>query len=305
MTVFVTGGTGALGIPTVTRLVRDGHQVKALATSEASARTARAAGAEPVFGSLFDPAFLAAALRGADAVLHLATRIAPFSRASRRSAWRENDRVRADGTRHLVDAALTAQVPTLIYPSFAPVYADGGDRCLSFGDPIAPTDILVSTVDAEREVERFAADGRRGVVLRMATLYGPHSSATSQMLGLARRGISSFVGPAGAYQSLVWDEDAAAALVAAVGTGVSGGYDIADDGPMTRADLAATLADAVGRRHVRRPPTWVARAALPAHMRFLLRSQRICNDSFKRATGWSPRVPDAAQGLGILCADGL
>lgn len=55
MLTVVTGGTGALGTPTVAHLVQAGHRVRALATGEASARTLRAAGAEPVAGSLFDP----------------------------------------------------------------------------------------------------------------------------------------------------------------------------------------------------------------------------------------------------------
>src|SRR3712207_8726561 len=66
-------------------------------------------------------------------------------------------RSRADGTRLLVDAALGAGVRALVYPSFAPIYADGGADWLSWGSPIAPTDILESTVVAEREVERFSA----------------------------------------------------------------------------------------------------------------------------------------------------
>lgn len=35
-------------------------------------------------------------------------------------------------------------------------------------------------------------------------------------------------------------------------------------------------------------------------MSFLLRSQRVCNQRFKNATGWAPRIPDATAGLRIL-----
>lgn len=216
--LFVTGGTGALGVPAIAHLLRAGHRVVALATGAASAAKLRAVGAEPVAGPVFDPAAMAAAVRGADAILHLATRIAPPASARRRSAWYANDRLRRDGTRVLVDAALHTGVSTVVYPSFAPVYADGGSRWLSYGDPVAPTDILQSTLDAEREVDRFTAAGGRGVVLRMAGVYGRHSPATRDVLALAGKGFSGFAGPAGAYQPLVWDEDVAAALLAAVET---------------------------------------------------------------------------------------
>jgi nucleoside-diphosphate-sugar epimerase len=302
MIVFVTGATGALGTPTVALLRSGGHTVRALARSAESARALRAAGADPVPASLLDPDALRTAVRGADAVLHLATRIAPPRSARRRRAWRENDRIRVDGTRNLVDAALAADVGVLVYPSFAPVYADGGDRWLEVGAPVAPTDVLRSTLVAEDEVARFTAAGGRGVALRMAGIYGPHSAATRDVLALARRGVSAFVGPAGAYQPLVRDSDAAAALLAAVLTpGVRGVFDVADDEPLTRARLAAVLAGVVGRP-VRRPPTWLVRAALGPRMGFLLRSQRVANRRFAAATGWAPRVRSAADGLRALGA---
>jgi nucleoside-diphosphate-sugar epimerase len=299
MIVFVTGATGALGAPTVAQLTEAGHRVKALVRNQQSADAARALGAEPVPGSLFDTASLARAMSGADAVMHLATRIVPVTRARRRAAWHENDRIRRDGTRHLVDAALASGVKTVVYPSFAPVYADGGDRWLEYGSPLDPTDILTSTLDAEREVGRFTTRGGRGVVLRMAGIYGPHSPTTTDVIALARKGISGFVGPADAFQPLVWDEDAAAALVTALHA-QAGTYDIADDQPLTRADLTAALAAAVGRRSVRRAPTLLARAALGEQMSFLLRSQRVSNRRFASATDWRPRVPDATVGLGRL-----
>jgi nucleoside-diphosphate-sugar epimerase len=186
----------------------------------------------------------------------------------------------------------------LVYPSFAPVYADGGAAWLSAGSPIAPTDVLRSTVVAEQEVARFTASGGRGVVLRMAGIYGPHSAATRDVLTLAQRGVSGFIGPAEAFQPLVWDEDAAAALVAAVESpGVAGTFDVADDEPLTRAQLAAALAAAVGRERLHRPPTPLLRLALGGRLGFLLRSQRVSNRRFADATGWAPRVRSAREGL--------
>ncbi|HWM02357.1 MAG TPA: NAD(P)H-binding protein [Actinophytocola sp.] len=103
-----------------------GHQVRALATNSDSAARLRSAGAEPVSVSLFDRARLAAAVTGVQAILHLATRIAPTSTARRRAAWQENDRIRAEGTRNLVESALAASVGAVVNPSFASIYADGG-----------------------------------------------------------------------------------------------------------------------------------------------------------------------------------
>jgi nucleoside-diphosphate-sugar epimerase len=302
---FVTGATGALGTPAGALLGASGHTVRALATSPSSARRLREAGAEPVETSLFDRPGLAAAVRGADAILHLATRIAPASRARTRGAWRANDRIRVEGTRNLVDAALASGVGVFVYPSFAPVYADGGARWIAAGAPVDPMEVLESTLVAEDEVVRHAAGGGRGVVLRMAGVYGPHSATTRDVFALARRGISAFAGPADAYQPLVWDDDAAAALVVESTTeGLRGTYDVVDDEPLTRAQLAEILADLVGRP-VRCPPTWLVRLALGRRMAFLLRSHRVSNRRFTAATGWTPQVRSAADGLPRLACQFL
>src|SRR5437867_2183015 len=76
----------------------------------------RTLGAEPVRASLFEPGAMRAAVDGADAIFHLATRIPAPADMGRRRAWSANDRIRRDGTRVLVDAALAAGVQVLVYP---------------------------------------------------------------------------------------------------------------------------------------------------------------------------------------------
>ena len=149
---------------------------------------------------------------------------------------------------------------------------------------------------------RLTAEGGRGVALRMAGIYGPHSTATRDVLALADRGVSAFVGPADAYQPLVWDEDAAALVTAVEAGDLHGTFDVADDEPLTRAQLARALAAAVGRRVVRRPPTAVVRLALGRRLDFFLCSQRVSHRRFTEATGWVPEVRSAADGLRRLRA---
>ncbi|MET9272328.1 NAD(P)H-binding protein [Kribbella sp. NPDC003557] len=62
--LLVTGGTGTLGRPTVTRLVADGHEVRVLS---------RKPGPDRVVADLTTGAGVAAAVEGSDVVVHLAT----------------------------------------------------------------------------------------------------------------------------------------------------------------------------------------------------------------------------------------
>jgi nucleoside-diphosphate-sugar epimerase len=157
MRLLVTGGTGVLGRAFLLLAEAEGHQVSAPGR----------AGLD-----LFDPVAVAAATRGADAVLHLATRIQPLAMMNQPQAWRENDRLRAQASAVLVDAALAAGVKTYIQPTVTFVYPAG--RPASEDTPVREVPAnLRSALAAEAQVARFAAAGRHGVVLRLGLLDGP------------------------------------------------------------------------------------------------------------------------------------
>jgi nucleoside-diphosphate-sugar epimerase len=158
MHVLVTGGSGVLGRASIPLLRDAGHDVDAPSRTELD---------------LFDPEAVAAAVADADAIVHLATRIPPPDRLGDREAWGETDRLRAEATPILVDAALAASVEWFLFPSIAFVYPESGP--VDESTPVAETmpEILLSALEAERHVARFDGDGRRGVVLRLGVLYGP------------------------------------------------------------------------------------------------------------------------------------
>lgn len=157
MRILVTGGTGVLGRAAIPLLRSAGHTVVAPARGGVD---------------LLDPRALAVALEEVDAILHLATRIPPPDRYAEPAAWIENDVLRRDVSRALVDAALAAAVATYIQPTVTFVYppdgpADEDTRVVDVAEP------LRSALDAEAQAERFAQAGRRGVALRLGLLDGP------------------------------------------------------------------------------------------------------------------------------------
>jgi nucleoside-diphosphate-sugar epimerase len=305
MDVFVSGATGVLGRPVVRLLVAAGHRVHGLSRSAENAALLRGMGAEPVEADLFDAQSVKAAVAGCDAVLHLATRIPPMAQAHRRSAWLENDRIRREGTRNLVVAALAAEVATFIYPSVCFVYPDSADAWIDAGTtPTQSTasDILQSTLEAEAEVARFADMGRRGIVLRLGFLYGPQVPSTQEVIRYARRGIGAILGAADAYYPAIWIEDSARAVVAALAQAPAGTYDVVDDAPLRRREVIAAIAGSVGRRRLLRPPAAVGRLVAGAAIDIVSRSQRVSNRCFTGVTDWAPTVPDARAGWALLAS---
>jgi uncharacterized protein YbjT (DUF2867 family) len=115
MNVLVTGGTGHLGSAIVTRLDRDGHQVRVLARSPGSAPGI----IEWVQGDLATGEGVREAVGGVEVVVHAATN----SPAARRGRFRLGDFVRSpadvdvDGTSALLAAAEGERVAHFVHVS--------------------------------------------------------------------------------------------------------------------------------------------------------------------------------------------
>lgn len=298
MIVFVAGATGVLGLPSVALLVKAGHAVRGTARTAAKMDLLRALGAEPVLVDLFDPGAVAARVAGSDAVLHLATKIPPLRKMRSRRAWAENDRLRSEASRILVDAALGAGARAYVQESITFLYADGGDRWLDEDAPVGvpPRSNLHSALDAERETERFASSGGSGVVLRLGLFYSATAGSTRDLIAMARRRMLPVVGDGSRYVSSIHTEDAGRAVVAALGA-PAGVYNVCDDEPVTQRTYVESLVAAFGLRAPRRSPAALVRTAGGASAPPLLRSQRVSNARFREVTGWAPGFANVREGF--------
>lgn len=302
--IFVVGGTGVLGRPVVQQLTALGARVRVLSSGAGRDALIRQLGAEPVPASIWEPASLRAAMDDVGTVLHLATRIPDAKHMGRLGAWEETDRLRTTGSTNLVDAALATGVETFLYPSVCFTYADGGAAWIDASTAtLAPTRITQSTLTAEAEVGRFTTAGRCGLVLRLGYLYGTGVPHTVDTMAFARRGVAMILGNDDAYSPQIWMDDAASAITAAVRHAPAGTYDLVDDEPLMRAELTRLLAEAVGKRHLFRPPLWLARLMASKVSMVAARSQRVSNRRLKEITGWEPRVRSAREGWARIRRD--
>ena len=192
MRLLITGGTGVLGRALQPLAEAAGHEFAMPRHEELD---------------LFDPSAVADAVRDVDGVLHLATRIRSLEQISDTDAWRENDRLRADASRILVDATMTADATVYVQPTVTFVYPPNVSA--SEGTPVHEVlPILRSALAAEQETERFARAGGRGVVLRLGLLDGPGTwydqpmgdfGATLHVCDAGRALLSALSLPSGIY----------------------------------------------------------------------------------------------------------
>ena len=126
MNIFLAGGSGTIGIPLVRALVAAGHQVTALTRSPGKQAALRALGARPAVADALDRDALITVVEAAHPthVIHQLTAL-PKDGPRRPSDLNATNRLRVDGTRNLLDAAVNAGTRRFIVGSFAILSARG------------------------------------------------------------------------------------------------------------------------------------------------------------------------------------
>jgi nucleoside-diphosphate-sugar epimerase len=225
-TVFLAGASGAIGRRLARLLVSEGWRVFGTTRSTDKTALLSGLGVEPVIVDVFEAPALAAAVATArpEVVVHQLTDLPPGLDPSRMAeALVRNVRIRDEGTRNLVDAAVRAGARRLVAQSVAFAYA-------SKRLPHREDDALA--VDAEgragvsargvASLERQVLEAPlTGIVLRYGRLYGPGTG---------------FDAPAGAAPLHV--DAAAKAAALAVGQGAPGIYNVAEDDGAVTSDRA-------------------------------------------------------------------
>lgn len=300
MRILVFGATGVVGRRAVPLMAAAGHDVTAVGRNPARRATLERAGAKVIGVDLFDRDAVRRVVKGQDVVVNLATHMpASTFRMMLPGAFRENDRIRREGSRIVARSAAEAGVSRLIQESFAPVYADGGDRWLDESAPQRPVRYNRTVLDAERSARDFGSKEGEWVVLRFAWFYGP-DSFLPEMVKIARRGWSPIPGAAGAYWSSISHDDAASAVLASL-VAPSGTYNVCDDEPLTRREVSDAMTDAFGLARAKLMPQW-ATPLMGSLGELMARSERMSNRKL-RDTGWVPRYPSAREGFRAAAAE--
>lgn len=283
--IFVSGASGVLGRRVVPALVEAGHGVTANVRDEAARRVAEAAGANTDTLDLFDRDATAPLADTYDAVVHIATSIPTGASGGRRSAWEMNDRLRSEAAANLA-SAMADSGGRYVGESITFPYEDAGDDWISETHPRSYFWGNQTCVDAEAASESVTAAGGNGVCLRFAMFFADDSAHVQMIRSLAKRGIFGPPGQSEGRMSWIHIDDAASAVVAALGA-TPGIYNVAESDPGPRSGHAAALANAVGRSRLRRLPGPIMRLGGKG-ITSLSRAQRISSAALTDDTGWEP-----------------
>ena len=309
MKVFVAGATGAVGRRLVPALVARGHTVVGTTRSPGKAEELRAAGAEAVVVDVLDAAAVREAVGAAapDVVVHQATALSDLGNNPRKfdADFAPTNRLRTEGTDHLLAAAREAGASRFVAQSFAGwPYAREGSWIKTEEDPLDPEPPKAArrTLAAIRHLEEAmtGTDGIDGVVLRYGGFYGPGTSLSKDgsHAKAIRKRTWPIIGSGRGVWSLVHIDDAAGATVAAVERGANGIYNVVDDEPAAVEEIVADLAGVLGAKPPRRIPAWLGRLIGGEFAVALMNEVRgASNAKAKRELEWSLRFPSWRQGF--------
>jgi dihydroflavonol-4-reductase len=129
--VFVTGGTGFVGKPTVRRLVEGGHEVRCLVRRTSRTGELEQLGCELAYGDVTDKASVLEGVHGCEWVVNLAN-VYTFWEPDR-SIYR---RVNVEGTRNVMEAALEAGVSKVAHVSTLVVWGNTPDSPFDEESPV-------------------------------------------------------------------------------------------------------------------------------------------------------------------------
>jgi 2-alkyl-3-oxoalkanoate reductase len=307
MKVLVTGASGMLGRATALALAERDDEVTVLqrGTSDLDLREVR--------GDVADAEVVGAAMRGQDAVVHLAARVGVVGTAA------EFERANVTGTETILHAAREHDVVRVVHVSSPAVAHAGGPLVGAGAGPADPKHAIghyARTKATAEQLALHAADDLAVVAIRPHLVWGPgDTQLIGRIVTRARAGRLALVDDGAALIDTTYVDNAADALIAALDRAedarVRGRAFVVSNGqPRTVAELVTRICRAAGvavpRRKVPLPVAWAGGAVAERVWARLERTDDPPMTSFlaeqlatahwfdqretRAALGWIPRV---------------
>jgi nucleoside-diphosphate-sugar epimerase len=271
-------GCGYVGTEVARQAVAQRMKVTALTRNPAKAAVLRAEGVECVVADLADRDWHTTIAAGAELVLNCVSSGGGGFESYERSYLRGMESVLAWARTH-------AGAATLVYTSSTSVYPQGGGAIV---DESAALDRGEGRAKVLVETEELLATAPRWFALRLAGIYGP---GRSHLVEQVRAG--EIAGRGEHRLNLAHRDDIVTAIWAAFGAGretAGGVFNVADDGPAPKSEVAAWLATRLGVP----PPRFTGEPA--TGRRRVTPDRVIANGKIKAVLGWRPQYPTFREG---------
>jgi len=281
MRIFLTGATGYIGSAvldaalrarhSVTALVRDPHQAKALAQRDVRS----------IVADLGTPEAYAAAAQECDAIVHTAI-------DRRRGA--EIDRIAVEALLKAANSRIAdGHSACVVYTSGTWVLGNTAEE-VAEDAPLAPTPLAEWRPAHEALVLKRSRGRRvRTIVVRPGSVYGGARGIFGDLLREARRGVMRVVGNGKNHWSSVYRADLADLyLRLAVDAEATGIYHATDGANERVIDIAEAIAAHMpSKPDIRLVPVVEARTTMGPYADALALDQRVASPR-ARALGWTP-----------------
>jgi nucleoside-diphosphate-sugar epimerase len=289
---LVIFGCGYVGTALACEARARGWQVVALTRNVARGAELRTHGIEIVAEDLASDAWHAAVSREQDYVVNCVS----SGGGGLPGYWRSY----VDGTQSILRWAAVGVPATFVYTSSTSVYGQGGGEIVTEDSATGGGSEASEPLLAAEKLVQESRVFRRTFILRLAGIYGP---GRHYLVDQLRAGATLFPGTGAHRLNLVHRDDIVGAilacLLAPVGIG-STVFNVADDSPSPKGDVAAWLAQRLGVAppqfaHDLDAPT--ATGVSPVRGRSGPVPDRvISNARLKRVLQWSPRFSDYRAG---------
>ena len=235
--IFVTGATGLIGTKLTKRLIEEGYEVAGLTTSEKGKEKLDNAGVKAYIGNILEYDTIEKSIGDfkPDIIMNEITDLKQVDMSA-------NTKVRIEGTKNLVEAAIKHDVPHIQSQSIAFVY-EAGDTLATEETSLdydASGDRKI-TVDGVEGLEKESARLNKHVILRYGLLYGPGTWYGKDGM-IYNQFINGEVTMTDGVQSFIHIDDAVETAIQALNF-ESGIYNVADDEPVKGDDWAKWYAN--------------------------------------------------------------
>jgi len=265
--------------------------------------------ATPLVADALDPDQVTEAVGKArpEVIVHQLTALSGWGMRSLKRGAALTNRLRTEGTDHLLSAGQAVGVRRFVAQSNYAVYDRTGGQVKSEEDPLdlTPPGKLRDGLAAMRHLEEAVLDApwTEGIVLRYGGFYGPGTNMTpgGELFEMIRKRRFPLIGGGGGIWSFIHIADAAEATAAAIEYGSRGVYNIVDDDPAPVAEWLPALTHMLNGRKPRRMPKFILRLFTgEGGVVMMTEARGASNAKAKRDLAWSPRFPSWRQGFAAV-----